>query len=121
MELEKLKDGFLSNFLLRLKYDGLMPKEKREIAEVVKTYASGGFERITYSEWVWNPNAVGPGYGAWVCGKCGGRNENIHAMKFGDPMFWPGSGICPHCGARFRRKDPDEGGDKHSKKVRSSR
>jgi len=107
MKLEELTGGYLDNYLLRLKYDGLMPKEKNELSNLIKIFVSGGFERIVYSEWVWDKNAVGPGFGAWVCKRCRKRNENIHAMKYGDPYFWPGSGICPHCGARFRKPEED--------------
>ncbi len=121
MELDKLSGVTIDSFLIRLKYDGLYPKEKREIAELIRTYVSGGFDRVTFSEWVWDQNAVGQGHGAWICKNCGGINENIHAMKWGDPFYWPGSGICPHCGARFRKKEQDEGGGKNSKKVRKRR
>lgn len=38
-------------------------------------------EPVKHSKYVWDDNAMDWNLGAWVCSKCGGRNENIHARK----------------------------------------
>ena len=55
--------------------------------------------------WVWDENAIDWNIGAWVCSKCGSRNDNIHAGKPGEdisstsnPYMWKGSNFCPNCG-----------------------
>ena len=55
-----------------------------------------------HSEWVWNPDAIDFGIGAWVCKRCGCRNENIPAHIDEKPLSWAGSFYCPNCGADMR-------------------
>lgn len=110
MDLEKLKLDSMKSFLLRLKHDGLLPKEKKDVANLVKSYAGGELERVVFAEWVWDQNAIAPDHGAWICSRCNCPNENIHAMKWGDPFAWEGSSYCPYCGARFLKTE--KGGDK---------
>lgn len=65
-------------------------------------------EPVRHGSWVWNNDAIDWNIGAWVCSKCGGRNENIHADAPGkritlscNPYGWAGSKYCPNCGARM--------------------
>lgn len=73
-------------------------------------------EPTQHGRWVWNNDAMDWNIGAWVCSECGGRNENIHAVKPGtdkilmsNPYVWSGSQYCPNCGAKMDGKDGDNG------------
>ena len=69
-------------------------------------------EPVRQAKWVWDNDAIDWGLGAWVCSKCGGRNDNIHAGKPGtdggfgaNPYIWSGSNYCPNCGAKMGKKE----------------
>jgi len=55
-------------------------------------------------QWVYNPDAVDWGLGAYVCSLCRCRNDNIpHNQEMArNPYMWRGSQFCPTCGARMR-------------------
>lgn len=61
-------------------------------------------EPVVYGKWEWNENAIDWGLGAWVCSKCYSTNDNIHAKKDENPLFWKGSQRCPVCGAKMDGK-----------------
>jgi len=65
-------------------------------------------EPVVYGKWEWNENAIDWGLGAWVCSKCYSTNDNIHARRDGNPLFWKGSQRCPVCGARMMSYTPLE-------------
>lgn len=61
--------------------------------------------------WVWDNDAIDWSLGAWVCSRCHGRNNNIHAGRPGyddsisaNPYAWAGAQYCPHCGAPMRER-----------------
>ena len=54
---------------------------------------------IEYAQWVYDPDGLDWGLGAWVCSSCHMKNDNIPAMKPDiNPMWFAGSKFCPNCG-----------------------
>ena len=76
----------------------VIPVHQIEIAPTIET------EPVVYGKWQWDENAVDWGIGAWVCSECHSTNDNIHAKKDENPLFWKGSQRCPVCGAKMNRK-----------------
>ena len=56
-------------------------------------------------EWIWNPDGIDFGIGAWVCGNCRTKPntfwEGMHDIK---PLRFSGSRYCPNCGADMSAK-----------------
>ena len=72
-------------------------------------------EPIRHGRWVWNNDAIDWNIGAWVCGECGVRNENIHAAMPGNvkafstnPYIYAGTKFCPTCGAKIDEVQKNE-------------
>lgn len=53
------------------------------------------------SKWIWNPNGVDWGLGAWECRECACRNNNLPMNSNINPLMFSGSKFCPNCGARM--------------------
>lgn len=49
--------------------------------------------------WIYDPNGVDWGIGAWVCSVCHCANSNLPTTGMPDPMRFTGSKFCPQCGA----------------------
>lgn len=49
--------------------------------------------------WIYDPNGVDWGIGAWVCSECRCANSNLPTTGMPDPMRFTGSKFCPQCGA----------------------
>ena len=54
---------------------------------------------IEYADWVWLENGMDWNIGAWVCSKCGVRNNNFWQSSTINPYEWSGGKYCPNCGA----------------------
>ena len=53
---------------------------------------------VEYAHWVYDPDGLDLGLGAWVCSSCHMKNDNIPAMKLDiNPMWFAGSRFCPNC------------------------
>lgn len=50
-------------------------------------------------KWIWNPDGVDWGLGAWVCSECACRNNNLPMDSNINPLTFSGSKYCPNCGA----------------------
>lgn len=61
-----------------------------------------------HGAWVWNPNGIDWGLGAWQCSLCGARNNNLPADTKISPYAFSGSRYCPNCGARMDEEAADE-------------
>ena len=61
-----------------------------------------GYRKQSEGEWVWNPNGMDWGLGAWECSSCRCRNDNLPMDKNTKPMLWAGSKFCPNCGAKMK-------------------
>lgn len=74
----------------RDQYQSEMLKRGEEIRKLTAARES--------AKWVYDPNACDWGIGAWVCSKCGAKNENLGGDKRFSPYIYVGSNFCPHCG-----------------------
>lgn len=52
-------------------------------------------------KWVWNPDGVDWGLGAWECSECACRNNNLAMSSKINPLMFSGSKYCPNCGAKM--------------------
>ena len=60
-----------------------------------------------YGHWVWNPDGMDWGLGAWVCSECHAKPGTWwEADKKYNPLRCSGGHFCGNCGARM-----DKGGD----------
>ena len=62
---------------------------------------------VVHGKWEWNPNAMDFGLGAWVCNKCGCKNNNLGLDRKMNPLMFSGSSYCPNCGADMRGEKND--------------
>lgn len=57
---------------------------------------------VRHASWVWNPDGMDWGIGAWVCGKCKSRPETWwNTVKESHPLRCSGSRYCGNCGAKM--------------------
>lgn len=56
---------------------------------------------VVHGKWVWNPNGMDWGLGAWECSECAGRNNNLPMNSKINPLSFSGSTYCPNCGAEM--------------------
>ena len=52
-------------------------------------------------KWIWNPDSMGFGFGAWECSECACANDNL-PIKSNNPLLFFGSAYCPSCGAKMK-------------------
>lgn len=57
--------------------------------------------------WVYDPDGMDWGIGAWRCSECNTINRNLPANSYFSPYVFEGSSFCPHCGARMEAQDDD--------------
>lgn len=57
---------------------------------------------VKHGKWVWNPNGMDWGLGAWECSECACRNNNLPINNKINPLVFSGSKYCPNCGADMR-------------------
>lgn len=51
--------------------------------------------------WQYDPNGIDWGLGAWVCSRCGEKNDNVRCQKDVSPHRFVGARYCPNCGAKM--------------------
>lgn len=56
---------------------------------------------VKYGRWVYNPNGMDWGLGAWICSECGCKNNNLGMDNRIKPLLFEGSKYCPNCGAKM--------------------
>lgn len=56
---------------------------------------------IKHGKWIWNPNGMDWGLGAWQCSECHNRNSNLPMDNKINPLAFSGSKYCPNCGAKM--------------------
>lgn len=55
------------------------------------------------ARWVWDPDGIDYGIGAWTCSKCGCKAETWWATDKNEfPLRCAGSNYCGNCGANMR-------------------
>lgn len=52
-------------------------------------------------KWIWNPNGMDWGLGAWECSECACINNNLPMSRNMNPLMFSGSKYCPNCGAKM--------------------
>ena len=57
--------------------------------------------------WVWNPNGMDYELGAWQCGRCFTRNNNLPMNNKINPLMFTGSKYCPECGAKMNAEQEE--------------
>ena len=70
--------------------------------DVAETVIIEGYRKQSVGEWIWNPNGMDWGLGAWECSSCRCRNDNLPMDKNINPMRWAGAKFCPNCGAKMK-------------------
>ena len=56
---------------------------------------------VKHGKWLWNPNGMDWGLGAWECSECACRNDNLAMSSKMNPLMFSGSKYCPNCGAKM--------------------
>lgn len=56
---------------------------------------------VKHGKWIWNPNGMDWGLGAWQCSECACRNNNLPMNNRTNPLVFSGSKYCPNCGAKM--------------------
>lgn len=59
---------------------------------------------VVHARWIWNPNGMDHGLGAWQCGRCFTRNNSLPMNSKMNPLMFIGSKYCPECGAKMDAK-----------------
>ena len=63
---------------------------------------------IEYAHWVYDPNGLNWGLGAWVCSSCHIMNNNIPTMQPDiNPLLFSGSRFCPNYGKTMVKVEDD--------------
>lgn len=73
--------------------------------ETVAAVADGELAPVRHGRWIWNPNGMDWGLGAWMCSECACRNHNIPDDDRIKPLRFSGSRYCPNCGAKMNGGD----------------
>ena len=70
-------------------------------AKIIREFPEA--EKQESGEWLWDPNGMDWGIGAWVCNRCGSRPETWwNTMKECHPLRCSGSHYCGNCGAKMK-------------------
>lgn len=72
----------------------------RELREQLKKVTA-----VRDGKWIWNPNGMDFGLGAWECSECAVRNNNLPVNDKINPFLFSGSNYCPNCGARMNEEE----------------
>ena len=76
------------------------PDMVKTVAAVFDTAPADDVVEVVHASWVWNPDGMDWGIGAWVCGKCKSRPETWwNTVKEFHPRRCSGSHYCGNCGA----------------------
>lgn len=81
-----------------------------EIARMVK---SEDVSPVVHARWIWNPNGMDYGLGAWQCSHCFTRNNNLPMNRKMNPLMFIGSKYCPNCGAKMDAEQEEPTNGKH--------
>lgn len=82
-----------------LEYEPERCDETCEFAKVIQEIKKLKQEKEAY--WIWNPNGMDWGLGAWVCSKCGNRGSRTPTDKKQNPLLYAGALYCGNCGAKM--------------------
>ena len=78
------------------------PAINRTFAAMIDSVPAADVVEVVHASWVWNPDGMDWGIGAWVCGKCKSRPETWwNTVKESHPLRCSGSRYCGNCGAKM--------------------
>ena len=60
---------------------------------------------VRHGKWIWDPNGMDFGLGAWECSECAVINNNLPVNVKVNPFLFSGSNYCPNCGARMDEEE----------------
>lgn len=72
-----------------------------ELYNVAFNLPSADVAPVKHGMWIWNPNGMDWGLGAWECSECASGNNNLPMNNRIHPLLFVGSKFCPHCGAKM--------------------
>ena len=80
--------------------------DRFQVLAEIKAFEKADVAPIVHGKWIWNPNGMDWGLGAWQCSECCNRNSNLPVNHNINPLASMGSKYCPNCGAKM---DLEEG------------
>lgn len=91
--------------LAELTGDSGREKGLRSAVVVLTKQDAADVEPVRHGRWVWDPDGMDFGLGAWVCSECGCKNDNLPHDKTLHPKMWAGTRYCPNCGAKMGEEE----------------
>lgn len=73
-----------------------------DMCDFAKTLYNAGYRKQSEGVWIYNPDGIDWGLGAWQCSQCGCNNHNLPTDKNTNPLVWAGAKYCPNCGAQMK-------------------
>ena len=107
--MREMDDSYVSRNLMR-KVLAIFDDDEG-IRECIEGLESADVRPNIHAWWVWDPNGMDWGIGAWVCSACHFKNDMIPGHIFTgegkppithehiNPMMYAGSRFCGNCGA----------------------
>lgn len=90
-------------------FDAITDEEFEKTTEVFLYNRKGEefhFIKPKVGKWIWNPDGIDWGLGAWVCSKCKCKPETWwEADKRYNPYQCAGGHFCGNCGAKMERSE----------------
>lgn len=85
------------------RFDGYLDDDLEwRLHYALKRLPAADVVEVVHASWVWNPDGMDWGIGAWVCGKCKSRPETWwNTVKECHPLRCSGSRYCGNCGAKM--------------------
>lgn len=68
----------------------------------VEILYNAGYRKQSEGVWIYNPDGIDWGLGAWQCSLCSCNNHNLPQDKDTNPLIWAGAKYCPNCGAKMK-------------------
>ena len=79
--------------------------DEEQVKDLIDAQPTADVRENVKGEWIWNPDGMDWGIGAWVCSECGSKPETWwESDKSIAPLRCSGSSYCPNCGADMRGK-----------------
>lgn len=72
-----------------------------ECVDRVENFPAADVVEVKHGRWVYDPDGMDWGLGAWLCSECRCRNNNLGMDGRINPLRFSGSKFCPHCGAKM--------------------
>lgn len=96
-DVESLEVTFFNNKNGTKNYtDGIL-----DVLEMLDKIPEANVKEIETTCWVWDPNGMDWNIGAWVCGNCGCKNNNLPNNPDIPPHMFAGARFCPQCGLKI--------------------